>query len=273
MTSPAERFLIDFHARHAGATAIALGPLPVTCDGDAFASSYELLATQVPATATALLDVACGDGYLLALLAAHRPGLQLTGVDMSTEELAAAASRLQGRANLHRCRAQELPFDDGSFDVVVSHMALMLMDDSPGVLAEIRRVLGKRGMLAAMIGSAFPASAALDLYRDLLKPHLAASTDVVTLGDKRWRTPDGIEAMLADAGFRDIALSKAEGELKLAPAALWDWLMLMYDAHFVDEAARAVLRVQYLRAVDAIAEPDGSVPLPVAWRLATAVAN
>ena len=274
MTSPAERFLIDFHARHAGATALALGQLPVTCDGRAFPSSYELLAAQVPAAATALLDVACGDGYLLSLIAGQRPAIELTGVDMSGEELAAAGSRLQRRATLRRCRAQELPFEDGSFDVVVSHLALMLMDDSPLVLAEIRRVLAKPGTLAAMIGSAMPASAALDLYRDLLKPLLAESAAVVPLGDKRWRTPEGIGPMLEAAGFTGVLTSVAEAEIKLAPAALWDWLMLMYDAHFVDEATRVTLRSRYLAAiVPSVVEPDGTVRLPVAWRLVTASAD
>jgi SAM-dependent methyltransferase len=141
MPSPAERFLADFHARHAGATSVALGNIPVTCEGRPFASSYDALAARVPADASSLLDLACGDGYLLERIAALLPGARLTGIDMSAAELAAAGSRLQGRAALHEGRAQELPFADASFDAVTCHMAMMLMDDAPAVLAEVRRVL------------------------------------------------------------------------------------------------------------------------------------
>lgn len=142
MASAAERFLIDFHARFPGATGQALGNVAVRCGGRGFASSYELLAAQVPADSKRVLDVACGDGVLLALIAARCPGARLAGIDMSAAELAAARTRLGGQAELVECRAQQLPFADGTFDALTSHMALMLMDDMPVVLRELRRVGG-----------------------------------------------------------------------------------------------------------------------------------
>src|SRR4051812_23916071 len=116
MPTEAERFLIAFHAEHPGATSIALGRLPVQCAGESFDSSYALLAARVPAAAQRLLDIACGDGFLLSILAGSRPRLQLTGFDMSEHELAAAASRLQDRARLVQANAKHVPFADGEFD-------------------------------------------------------------------------------------------------------------------------------------------------------------
>src|SRR5690349_18071039 len=111
--SEAERWLKDWHARHPGATsrAVARGK----------PSSYERLAA-LAAPGDRALDLACGDGMLLDLLLGRGVG-EATGVDMSAGELAAAKARLGDRASLVDARAQELPFPDGSFDLVTCHLA------------------------------------------------------------------------------------------------------------------------------------------------------
>jgi SAM-dependent methyltransferase len=269
--SAAERFLIEFHARHAGATTVALGTLPVRCAGADFDSSYHALAAHVPPDAARVLDLACGDGYLLSLLGAQRPHSHLTGIDMSAGELAAAAVRLQGRAELHEGRAQSLPFADGDFDAVTCHMALMLMEDPPAVLAELRRVLRPGATITAVVGGSSPPSRALDAYRAVLQPRLAQSNSAVPLGDRRWRAADGMQALLSAAGFGDVMQESIDGEIQLAPPALWERLMLMYDAHFLDEATHGSLRAEFLAAIAPHAGTDGRVSYPVGWRLVRAM--
>lgn len=270
MPSAAERFLVDFHAEHTGATSIALGDLPVRCQAAEFESSYDLLAAQVPQAAARVLDLACGDGFLLSRLA-RTPGRELAGVDMSAAELGRARDRLQGAAHLIQCRAQELPFPDGHFDAVVSHMALMLMDESDQVLAEVHRVLRSQGQLAAVVGAPFPSSPPFDAYRSLLQPHFAGSATRVAIGDPHWRTPDGTRQLLQQTGFREIAISDVDGELTLAPAQLWSWLMLMYDAHFVDAPTRESLRMKYLSTVSAMTDAQGKLRVPIRWVLVLGV--
>lgn len=270
MPSAAERFLLDFHARHPGATSVALGGVPVTCAGRPFASSYAVLAAHVPADASRILDVACGDGHLLALLAGTHPHAALAGVDMSAAELAAAAHRLGPRATLHRARAQALPLPDGAFDAVTCHMALMLMDDSPRVLAELRRVLRPGGTLAAVVGAGFPPSPASDLYVALIRPQLASAPGFVPLGDRRWRSPEDIGAMLAQAGFEQVGHAPIDGETRRTPAAQWDYFTLMYDTHFLQADAVAQLRQAFLAQAGAHVEQDGHLRVPARWRLVTA---
>lgn len=62
--------------------------------------------------------------------------------------------RLQGKlheysydARVHRAPAEELPFEDGSFDVAVSTLVLCTVEDQPRALRELRRVLTPGGRL------------------------------------------------------------------------------------------------------------------------------
>jgi SAM-dependent methyltransferase len=102
-----------------------------------------------------LLDVGTGAG-LLAIEAARRwPALQVTGLDGSAEMLAvaegAAGASLepaaQARLSWLRGHAGRLPFDDGSFDGVVSSFVYQLVPNLTAALAEARRVLRPGGWL------------------------------------------------------------------------------------------------------------------------------
>ncbi|HTX02973.1 MAG TPA: class I SAM-dependent methyltransferase [Candidatus Acidoferrales bacterium] len=65
-----------------------------------------------------VLDVGCGKGYLLYELTQVVPGLIVRGLDISA--YAIAESKPEVRSQLVVGDAASLPFDDGSFDVVVS---------------------------------------------------------------------------------------------------------------------------------------------------------
>jgi SAM-dependent methyltransferase len=97
-----------------------------------------------------VLDLGSGSG-MDVFAAAIQVGAQgsVVGVDITPEQLA-KATRL-GRdehISFHRARIEELPFDDGSFDVVISNGVVNLSSDKPRVFAEAARVLRPGGRLA-----------------------------------------------------------------------------------------------------------------------------
>ena len=150
-----EAYLSTFHDANPGVTSRAFEALPVTCGERAFSSTDASLISMLPdadATADAqpltVLDLACGDGHLLALLHASHPDghLALIGVDLSAGELAAARARLGEGAALYRCKAQQLPLASGSVDGVFSHLALRLLGDADGVVRKVRRLLKPGGL-------------------------------------------------------------------------------------------------------------------------------
>lgn len=263
--SPAEAFLAGFHDARPGLTTKAFGALPVACGGRAFASSYEALADAVAADGSprAVLDVACGDGHLLALLAARSTGRRtLAGIDFSAGELAAARMRLGATADLCLARAQQLPFAGGTFDGVTCHMALMLMDDLDRVLAEVRRVLAPGATFAAVVGAQSPPSVATASFvaaiaRHPRLPHLAD----VRLGDGRLRSREGIVAALAPA-FAAVAVDDIDCSRRLTPDELWSAFLDMYDLHFLGDGDREVVRCEYVAAVAPHRDPDGRLAFP-----------
>ena len=93
----AETYLQDFHQRQVGVTSAAFAHLPAHAASATYASSYAALTSLVPGVNApmSVLDLGCGDGHLLGLLAARQQAqLQLLGVDMSEAERAAARAVL-----------------------------------------------------------------------------------------------------------------------------------------------------------------------------------
>jgi arsenite methyltransferase len=106
----------------------------------------------------AVLDLGCGAG-VDAIIAARLTGPSgaVTGIDLVPEMLAKAKENaiLAGADNLlfRESSAEQVPFPDNSFDVVISNGAFNLVVDKVTALGEVFRVLkpGGRFMLADQV--------------------------------------------------------------------------------------------------------------------------
>jgi len=97
-----------------------------------------------------LVDVGCGPGYLIAVIAKSLPHLDIIGVDIAEEMLQAAtdnlsSSGLRERVKFQRGDVRELPFEDNAVDFVVSSLSLHHWSEPEPALQEIRRVLKPGG--------------------------------------------------------------------------------------------------------------------------------
>ena len=95
-----------------------------------------------------VLDVATGTGAVAAELIRQK-GCEVVGVDQSTEMLAVARDRLP-RLELVEASAENLPFEDASFDAVTFTYLLRYVDDPRGTLAELARVVRPGGTIAGL---------------------------------------------------------------------------------------------------------------------------
>lgn len=96
-----------------------------------------------------VLDVACGSGQL-ALMAA-KDGMEVTGVDLAGNlvERAQARAKAEGLpVRFEEADAESLPFDDASFDVVVSLIGAMFAPQPQLVAKELLRVCVPGGTVA-----------------------------------------------------------------------------------------------------------------------------
>ena len=112
---------------------------------------------------TRVLDVASGTGASARLLAAHF-GCDVVGVDYSHKNVSlASANTNDNRVRFVHGDAEALPFDDACFDVVLCECALCTFPNMATALAEMKRVLSRRGRLAISdIVLEAPIPAALD---------------------------------------------------------------------------------------------------------------
>src|SRR5574342_400144 len=95
------------------------------------------------------LDVGCGSGQL-ALMAA-KDGLEVTGVDIASNLVERARARAQAeglQARFEEADAEALPFEDASFDVVVSLIGAMFAPRPDLVAKELLRVCRPGGTIA-----------------------------------------------------------------------------------------------------------------------------
>jgi ubiquinone/menaquinone biosynthesis C-methylase UbiE len=105
-----------------------------------------------------VLEVAIGTGRNLPH---YRSGTSVTGIELSPAMLAIARERAAdlGRAvELREGDAEQLPFDDASFDTVVCALSLCTIPDPAIAIAEMYRVLAPGGALLLVdhIASSWP---------------------------------------------------------------------------------------------------------------------
>lgn len=257
--SLAEEFLIRAHNHSPGMTSRVFGP----ARSQVGLSSYEHLveALGIDSQTPAILDVACGDGRLLAQLRRRWPGSRLSGVDISSSELTAARLRPElACAELLCARAQALPFEEQCFDVIVSHLAFMLMGEVDTVVSELFRVLLPRGLLAFIVPGKW-ASGAGPLLERILRDHLGAQgLQPIEFGDPRMRRKSDLLGVF-EKSFTELACVDLPLVLDGPEPAVWAILESTYSFRSLPPMEQAIVASRFHSLVEPLVRPDMTVPL------------
>ena len=149
----------------------------------------------IPAARGRVLEIGIGSGLNLPFYGTSVSSVD--GIDLSPQLLAMASKAVAGRhfpVTFHAESAERLPFDDGTFDTVVSTWTLCSIADWSAALAEIRRVLKREGAMLFIEHGRAPEEA-VARWQDRLTPF--------------WRRCAGgchldrdIGAMVQQSGFR-----------------------------------------------------------------------
>lgn len=221
-----------------------------------------------------VLDVACGSG-VAALEASTRVGAlgSVTGVDIN-EGMLAVAGRHDADVEWRQAGAEALPFDDDSFDAVISQFGLMFFADPDQAVREMARVARPGGRLAVAVWADLtqvPGYAAMvELLHRLFGPAAAdALRAPYSMGDAA-----ALEARFGRAGLV-AQVATVSGTARFPSLESWlhteirGWTL----ADSIDDE-------QYQRLCDAapdalaqFVQPDGSVAFEHPALIATAVAS
>lgn len=121
-----------------------------------------------------ILEAGSGTGRLAVQLA-RSAEVRVTGIDVSTEaiavgrELAELAGPLRGSVNFLHADLYDLPFGDGSFDLVLSDSVIEHLHDPLAALRELQRVLRNGGALVVSVPNRWRPDG-WDLHRRLARP-------------------------------------------------------------------------------------------------------
>ena len=155
---------------------------------------HDTLVTEGDLAGTRVLDIGCGTGAALAVLADHF-GCKVAGVDPSAGMLAQARARLPA-ADVREGTAERLPFGDGAFDAALM-MTVVHLVDRPRAFPEARRVLAPAGRF--LVVTPDPAAFARAWMAQLFPSYVAVE-------QARFPAPDVLERELLEAGFDSIRL-------------------------------------------------------------------
>jgi SAM-dependent methyltransferase len=161
--------------------------------------ALELFAERHVPTGTRVLEVGCGPGRAAAALA-ERHGASVTAVDASPDMLAAARRIAPPSVELVQAHAEQLPFEDGAFDVALSNFAVHLFDRERS-FPEVRRVLRPKGVywIKTADPDGFGTHWAVALFPSFLEIEL-----------ERFPGEEALRTELERAGFADVSVERLE---------------------------------------------------------------
>ncbi len=113
-----------------------------------------------------VLDIATGTGWTARRLA--ESGARVTGIDFG-EEVIAAAKRFdpEGRIDFQVADAEDLPFEEGAFDVVTSTFGIMFCGSPERAATELARVCRPGGRIA--LATWLPRDGIFDMFQVIKK--------------------------------------------------------------------------------------------------------
>ena len=113
-------------------------------------SLERLVALTSPQKSWHGLDVATGGGHVAYAFASRVARMWATDITQEMLDLVRAEAQKRGLSNIRvaYAKAEALPFDDESFDLVTCRIAPHHFDSIPEFLAEVRRVLRPQGLFA-----------------------------------------------------------------------------------------------------------------------------
>lgn len=195
---------------------------------------YEEAAKMLPHGSLTILDIACGSGFGSDFMA--RLGNNVIGADLSEETIKDCSSKFQRPGlSFKAINGTAIPYDNETFDVVISFETIEHTTEYQQMLEEFKRVVKKGGLIIIstpnfLINS--PKGVIINpyhtqewIYEDLLKILNSTFSNVKLLGQKyvrytgkshiKYKIGQFVESALYTRGIRKLSISLQDRIMKI----------------------------------------------------------
>lgn len=183
----------------------ALGDYDRIADGLTISTDQTLRVAKIR-PGERVLDLATGTG--ITAIAARERGAAVTGVDLTPELLAVARSKAKDAGfegiDFREGDAEQLPFADAAFDVVVSTCGHMFAPDQPKVAAELARVTRPGGRVVFL---AWTPEGGLGGWFRITNKHVPPPAGLAS--PFNWGDPEKVHQLLGGT-FHDLAFTRGD---------------------------------------------------------------
>lgn len=177
-----------------------------------------------------VLDLACGTGVVTrSVLPLVQPGGSVVGQDINKAMLAVASSLLpaqEGRVTWQEGPAENIPFPDQSFDLVLCQQGMQFFANRAAGASEMYRVLRRNGRVGV---AAWQGIHTLPLY---LKIYNTVNSEVPVPDEEiqsgfNLGNPDELAGLLTAAGFKDVDVAPFSQNASIDDPGLFARMIVM----------------------------------------------
>ena len=167
-------------------------------------TSWGLEIVQISNSDT-ILDIGCGGGRTMSMLAEKVPDGKVSGIDHSPDCVTWSAEYNQtlvkeGRVEVFHASVEKMPFQDNYFNLVVAVETIYFWPNILDSFKEVHRIL-KPGGKFLIVNEMYLSKA----FREKNEEHMA--TERMTI-----YSPEQLEQLLKDAGFTDVSIDLVESK-------------------------------------------------------------
>ena len=223
-------------------------------------------------TGDRVLDVACGTG-VLAREARRRAGPEgrVVGLDLN-EGMLAVATRTEPTIEWRRGDATSLPFEDVSFDVVVSQFALMYFPDRVAALREMWRILAPGGRLAVAAWAGIDHAPGYQMLADITARQSGPEAASVLSAPFVLDDPAELAKLFDQGGVSGATVTLHEGSVRFPSVEEFVRVEVKGSplAESLSDDAMQALTAESEQALAAFVAPSGELVMPLDAHIVTA---
>ncbi len=218
-----------------------------------------------------VLDVACGTGVVArALLKAVGETGKVTGIDIN-EGMLAVADRMTPEVDWINAPAENLPFDDETFDSVFCQFALMFFVDRAQALREMHRVLKPGGKMVIAVWDSLDTTPGYFEVVNMLHRLFGDDAANALRSPFNLGNTATLNGVFADAGYENAEIITTPGEAQFPSIESWmftdirGWTL----SDMINDEQYATLLAEASTTLKQFEQPDGSVRFPAPAHVVT----